>query len=94
MGKKKQLTIVLVSPIAFPKNILSQFSEEKKGLLLRSGIWDYLNHKLPKPNLQLIQDFITTRDYGKMKEVFLQERKVSFTSENIAEALHLTPGRR
>jgi len=89
MGKKKQLIIVLVPPIAFPKNILSPFSEEKKELLLRSSIWDYLNFKLPKPNLNLISSFITSSEYGKMKEVFLRKRKISFTSKKIVDALHL-----
>ena len=92
MGKKKQLTIIPSPPIPFPKNILSKFSNERKGLLQRGGIWDYLNLKLPKPNLNLIRDFITISDYGKMKEIFIQGRKVSFTLDLIAEALHLTPG--
>jgi len=70
--RKKQLIIVPVPPLEFLECILATLDDERKDKLKKAGIWEYISLKLAKPNLELISEFITTSDHGRMKKVFLK----------------------
>ena len=91
MGRKR-LTVIPVPPYEFPEHILTQLPEPRRELLRRAGVWESITLRLPTPDVELIRDFITISDYGKLTQVVMEGRPVSLTSEMIAGALHLPVG--
>lgn len=87
--KKKALTIVPVPLLEFPEHILAELPDERKDKLKKAGILEYISFKLAKPNLELIGEFITTSEHGKMKDVFLHKRRVCLAPRVISETLHI-----